>query len=208
MLLFIQWHCHIKPPPIVFFNDSVISLKPCMWRRNASRKWTRAFSYGKRLGIESLVLHRHEGQIWSNLLVSTSVQVHIFFLKFGYITHSSPSVFYKKDKCHMLSPLGMADPPPSAFYEGPSTGVHLTFRWTLGWRPSFKYYNMWVSLAGAVLCCVVMFVINWWAALMTDVIVLGLYIYVSYKKPGEWLVNRLSRPSWIASTATSVILPR
>uniref|UniRef100_A0A6Q2XX41 Solute carrier family 12 member 2 n=1 Tax=Esox lucius TaxID=8010 RepID=A0A6Q2XX41_ESOLU len=52
-----------------------------------------------------------------------------------------------------------------------------------GWRPSFKYYNMWVSLAGAVLCCVVMFVINWWAALMTNVIVMGLYIYVSYKKP-------------------------
>ncbi|KAM9820993.1 solute carrier family 12 member 2 [Neosynchiropus ocellatus] len=52
-----------------------------------------------------------------------------------------------------------------------------------GWRPSFKYYNMWVSLAGAILCCVVMFVINWWAALFTNVIVLGLYIYVSYKKP-------------------------
>ncbi|XP_076020450.1 solute carrier family 12 member 2 [Genypterus blacodes] len=52
-----------------------------------------------------------------------------------------------------------------------------------GWRPSFKYYNMWVSLAGAVLCCVVMFVINWWAALLTNVIVMGLYIYVSYKKP-------------------------
>uniref|UniRef100_A0A8D0D0A1 Solute carrier family 12 member 2 n=1 Tax=Sander lucioperca TaxID=283035 RepID=A0A8D0D0A1_SANLU len=52
-----------------------------------------------------------------------------------------------------------------------------------GWRPSFKYYNMWVSLAGAVLCCVVMFVINWWAALVTLLIVLALYIYVSYKKP-------------------------
>uniref|UniRef100_A0A8D0DBP4 Solute carrier family 12 member 2 n=1 Tax=Sander lucioperca TaxID=283035 RepID=A0A8D0DBP4_SANLU len=52
-----------------------------------------------------------------------------------------------------------------------------------GWRPSFKYYNMWVSLAGAVLCCGVMFVINWWAALLTNAIVLGLFIYVSYKKP-------------------------
>ncbi|PWA15251.1 hypothetical protein CCH79_00020352 [Gambusia affinis] len=52
-----------------------------------------------------------------------------------------------------------------------------------GWRPSFKYYNMWVSLAGAVLCCVVMFVINWAAALLTNVIVMALYIYVSHKKP-------------------------
>lgn len=58
--------------------------------------------------------------------------------------------------------------------------------WTeTGWRPSFKYYNKWVSLSGAVLCCVVMFVINWWAALFTNVIVLALYIYVSYKKPGK-----------------------
>lgn len=56
---------------------------------------------------------------------------------------------------------------------------------TTGWRPSFKYYNMWVSLAGAILCCVVMFVINWWAALVTLLIVLALYIYVSYKKPGH-----------------------
>lgn len=56
---------------------------------------------------------------------------------------------------------------------------------TTGWRPSFKYYNMWVSLAGAILCCVVMFVINWWAALVTLLIVLALYIYVSYKKPGK-----------------------
>ncbi|XP_038126798.1 solute carrier family 12 member 2 isoform X1 [Cyprinodon tularosa] len=52
-----------------------------------------------------------------------------------------------------------------------------------GWRPSFRYYNMWVALAGAVLCCVVMFVINWAAALLTNVIVMGLYIYVCHKKP-------------------------
>ncbi|XP_055017817.1 solute carrier family 12 member 2-like [Boleophthalmus pectinirostris] len=52
-----------------------------------------------------------------------------------------------------------------------------------GWRPSFKYYNMWVSLGGAVLCCAVMFIINWWAALVTLLIVLALYVYVGYKKP-------------------------
>ncbi|MEQ2183375.1 hypothetical protein GOODEAATRI_031984 [Goodea atripinnis] len=66
-----------------------------------------------------------------------------------------------------------------------------------GWRPSFKYYNMWVSLAGAILCCVVMFVINWWAALVTLLIILALYIYVSYKKPG-------GEPIWrIPSDASS-----
>ncbi|XP_053898844.1 solute carrier family 12 member 1 isoform X3 [Malaclemys terrapin pileata] len=53
----------------------------------------------------------------------------------------------------------------------------------IGWRPAFKYYNMWVSLFGAMLCCGVMFVINWWAALITYAIELFLYIYVTYKKP-------------------------
>ena len=58
----------------------------------------------------------------------------------------------------------------------------------LGWRPAYKYYNMWLSLVGAVLCCAVMFVINWWAALLTYGIEILLYIYVTVKKPGELLV--------------------
>lgn len=54
-----------------------------------------------------------------------------------------------------------------------------------GWRPAYKYYNMWLSLLGALLCCVVMFVINWWAALLTYAIEILLYLYVTVKKPGE-----------------------
>lgn len=54
-----------------------------------------------------------------------------------------------------------------------------------GWRPAYKYYNMWLSLLGALLCCVVMFIINWWAALITYAIELLLYVYVTVKKPGE-----------------------
>ncbi|XP_006008712.1 solute carrier family 12 member 2 [Latimeria chalumnae] len=60
---------------------------------------------------------------------------------------------------------------------------HASLAKSPGWRPAFKYYNMWVSLVGAILCCGVMFVVNWWAALLTYVIVLTLYIYVTYKKP-------------------------
>jgi len=52
-----------------------------------------------------------------------------------------------------------------------------------GWRPAFKYYNMWLSLLGALVCCAIMFVIKWWAALITIVIVAALYKYVDYKKP-------------------------
>lgn len=52
-----------------------------------------------------------------------------------------------------------------------------------GWRPSFKYYNMWLSLAGGLVCIAIMFLINWWAALVTVIIVMALYKYVDYKKP-------------------------
>ncbi|KAL9968204.1 hypothetical protein ACROYT_G026551 [Oculina patagonica] len=52
-----------------------------------------------------------------------------------------------------------------------------------GWRPSFKYYNMWVSLLGALLCIAMMFLINWWSALLTIVIVMILYKYVDFTKP-------------------------
>uniref|UniRef100_A0A2K5UYG7 Solute carrier family 12 member 1 n=1 Tax=Macaca fascicularis TaxID=9541 RepID=A0A2K5UYG7_MACFA len=58
--------------------------------------------------------------------------------------------------------------------------LHILFS---GWRPAYGIYNMWVSLFGAVLCCAVMFVINWWAAVITYVIEFFLYVYVTYKKP-------------------------
>uniref|UniRef100_A0A3P8UH95 Solute carrier family 12 member 1 n=1 Tax=Amphiprion percula TaxID=161767 RepID=A0A3P8UH95_AMPPE len=60
---------------------------------------------------------------------------------------------------------------------------HASWAKSPGWRPAYKYYNMWLSLLGAVLCCVVMFVINWLYALLTYGIELLLYIYVTVKKP-------------------------
>uniref|UniRef100_A0A3P8ZGF6 Solute carrier family 12 member 1 n=1 Tax=Esox lucius TaxID=8010 RepID=A0A3P8ZGF6_ESOLU len=60
---------------------------------------------------------------------------------------------------------------------------HASYAKSPGWRPAYKYYNMWLSLFGAVLCCAVMFVINWWAALITYAIEIFLYVYVTVKKP-------------------------
>lgn len=54
-----------------------------------------------------------------------------------------------------------------------------------GFRPSFKFYNMWISFVGALLCIAVMFLINWWAALITFVVVGSLYLFVRTKKPGN-----------------------
>uniref|UniRef100_A0A915JBP4 Solute carrier family 12 member 1 n=1 Tax=Romanomermis culicivorax TaxID=13658 RepID=A0A915JBP4_ROMCU len=52
-----------------------------------------------------------------------------------------------------------------------------------GWRPAFKYYNMWLSLFGAVVCMSVMFLISWQTALLTYAIIFTLYIYLLRRKP-------------------------
>ncbi|KAI0228687.1 Solute carrier family 12 member 2 [Lamellibrachia satsuma] len=52
-----------------------------------------------------------------------------------------------------------------------------------GWRPAFRYYSMWMSLLGAVICLGVMFVISWYTALLTLGVVATLYTYVHYRKP-------------------------
>ncbi|ESO86681.1 hypothetical protein LOTGIDRAFT_166954 [Lottia gigantea] len=58
-----------------------------------------------------------------------------------------------------------------------------SFANTPGFRPAFKFYNKWISLMGAMLCVGVMFLINWWAALVSFVIILALYIYLKHRKP-------------------------
>ncbi|XP_066244709.1 bumetanide-sensitive sodium-(potassium)-chloride cotransporter [Euwallacea similis] len=60
---------------------------------------------------------------------------------------------------------------------------HASLAKPVGWRPTFKYYNMWLSLSGAILCVFVMFLTSWWTALLTFVVILALYLIVSYRKP-------------------------
>ncbi|XP_063052945.1 solute carrier family 12 member 3 [Engraulis encrasicolus] len=55
-----------------------------------------------------------------------------------------------------------------------------------GWRPSFRFFNRWASLLCAVVSVVIMFLLNWWAALIAIGIVLFLLGYSLYKRP---LVN-------------------
>ena len=40
---------------------------------------------------------------------------------------------------------------------------------------------------GALLCIGVMFVMNWWTALITIGLIAGLFFYVHYRKPGEFI---------------------
>ena len=51
--------------------------------------------------------------------------------------------------------------------------------------PFPQYYNKWVSLVGALLCLVVMFLIDYITALVTFVVTIFLYLFVAYRKPGE-----------------------
>ena len=59
----------------------------------------------------------------------------------------------------------------------------------VGWRPAFRYYNQWIALVGALLCVAIMFVIRWYYALVTIVLVGFLYMVVSILKPGNRAVN-------------------
>uniref|UniRef100_A0A1L8DEN0 Putative k+/cl-cotransporter kcc1 n=2 Tax=Nyssomyia neivai TaxID=330878 RepID=A0A1L8DEN0_9DIPT len=60
---------------------------------------------------------------------------------------------------------------------------HASFAKSIGWRPTFKYYNMWLSLVGTILCVSVMFLISWATALLTFACVIALYLIVHYRKP-------------------------
>uniref|UniRef100_A0A1I7U2R7 SLC12 domain-containing protein n=1 Tax=Caenorhabditis tropicalis TaxID=1561998 RepID=A0A1I7U2R7_9PELO len=52
-----------------------------------------------------------------------------------------------------------------------------------GFRPGFKYYNMWVSLIGAILCVFVMFIIDWFSALVTFFCFGAIFMYLLHRKP-------------------------
>jgi len=64
---------------------------------------------------------------------------------------------------------------------------HSSYTNSPGWRPSFKYYNKWVSLFAAVVCVALMFVMDWRYAVGTVgcQILLGSYIYLR-KPEANW----------------------
>ena len=55
---------------------------------------------------------------------------------------------------------------------------HASITNTPGWRPSFKYYNKWISLFGTILCIAVMFLMSYVTALITFVCIVLLYVFI------------------------------
>lgn len=60
---------------------------------------------------------------------------------------------------------------------------HASITSSPGWRPSFKYYNKWVSLLGTILCIGVMFLMDFKMAIVTCVCVCLLYAFIYFRKP-------------------------
>lgn len=50
---------------------------------------------------------------------------------------------------------------------------------------------MWLSLLGAILCVLVMFLISWITALFTFAVVIALYLIVSYRKPSKHICENI-----------------
>ncbi|CAH0588109.1 unnamed protein product [Chrysodeixis includens] len=53
----------------------------------------------------------------------------------------------------------------------------------LGWRPTFRYYNVWLSLVGFLGCMAIMLLISWIMSLVTFAIFFTLYLIVHYRDP-------------------------
>lgn len=116
----------------------------------------------------------------------------IFFSK-GYGKHGEPYrgyvlTFVVSVAFLLIAELNAIAPLISNFYLASYALInfctfHAALIKPLGWRPTFRYYNTWLSLAGFIMCVVIMFLINWWSSLITFGIIWGLYLLVVYRKP-------------------------
>ncbi|XP_057662624.1 bumetanide-sensitive sodium-(potassium)-chloride cotransporter isoform X1 [Diorhabda carinulata] len=116
----------------------------------------------------------------------------IFFSK-GYGKHGEPYrgyilTFIVSMAFLLIAELNAIAPLISNFYLASYALInfctfHAALIKPLGWRPTFRYYNTWLSLSGFIMCVVIMFLINWWSSLITFGIIWGLYLLVVYRKP-------------------------
>ncbi|KAK8750030.1 hypothetical protein OTU49_015196 [Cherax quadricarinatus] len=75
-----------------------------------------------------------------------------------------------------------------------------------GWRPGFKYYSLWVSLLGGILCLAVMFLVDWVTALITFLCVLALYLFVSYRNPDVNWGSSTQAQTYVSALKTTLDL--
>jgi len=116
----------------------------------------------------------------------------IFFAK-GYGKNQEPLRGYALTfvialGCILIADLNIIAPLISNFYLASYALVNFsTFHIDLihppGWRPTFKYFNKWLSLLGCLLSVAAMFLCSWPTALITFGAVVALFTVVLYRKP-------------------------
>ncbi|CAB3385412.1 Hypothetical predicted protein [Cloeon dipterum] len=116
----------------------------------------------------------------------------IFFSK-GYTKKDEPFrgyvlTFFISGAFLLIAELNVIAPLISNFYLASYALInfctfHAAFVKPIGWRPTFRFYNKWLSLLGFVACVSIMFLISWVTSLITYVIILALYLIVVYRKP-------------------------
>lgn len=85
--------------------------------------------------------------------------------------------------CTLIADLNVIAPIISNFFMAANGLInfscfHASYVKTPGFRPGFRYYNLWLSLFGALICVIIMFVMSWITALITDIFVIAIYVYI------------------------------
>lgn len=92
--------------------------------------------------------------------------------------------------CCLMGELNLIAPIISNFFLAAYTLInfscfHASWSKSPGFRPSFKYFNLWIALFGSFLCLMVMFITAWISALITFIIVFALFVWVQNREPGR-----------------------
>ena len=95
-------------------------------------------------------------------------------------------VFFVAVGCILIAELNVVSSLLSNFFVAAYALInfsvfHASITKSPGWRPSFKYYNPWMSLFGVFLCLLAMFAMDWITALVTFVTVAVLYLFIYYR---------------------------
>ncbi|KAF7492611.1 Solute carrier family 12 member 2 [Sarcoptes scabiei] len=90
--------------------------------------------------------------------------------------------------CCLMGELNLIAPIISNFFLAAYTLInfscfHASWSKSPGFRPSFKYFNLWIALFGSFLCLMVMFITAWISALITFIIVFALFVWVQNREP-------------------------
>ncbi|XP_054288120.1 bumetanide-sensitive sodium-(potassium)-chloride cotransporter isoform X2 [Macrosteles quadrilineatus] len=116
----------------------------------------------------------------------------IFFSK-GYGKHGEPYrgyvlTFIISAAFVLIAEINVIAPLISNFYLASYALInfctfHAALVRPLGWRPTFRYYNKWLSLAAFFLCIIIMFLLDWMSSIITFVVFFVLYLVVIYRNP-------------------------